>query len=68
MAFVAKFLFGIEEFLPSIGQIVFLCCLMCVLLFGKEIWEHSASHLPPGPWGLPVIGEVFSLRSVAVSL
>ncbi|XP_068679780.1 cytochrome P450 1A1-like [Montipora foliosa] len=60
MAFVAKFLFGIEEF-PSVGQIVFLCCLMCVLLFGKEIWEHSASHLPPGPWGLPVIGASFRI-------
>ena len=53
-----SFSFFIKEF-SSLGQLLFICFLICVFLSGKAIWEHSFSKLPPGPWGLPVIGKIF---------
>ena len=49
-------LFATED-ISTFGQILLLCLLICVFLSGKAIWEHSFSKLPPGPWGLPLIGE-----------
>ena len=48
--------FSFDDFL-SAGQILLLCCVVCVFLTGKAIWQNSFSKLPPGPWGMPVIGE-----------
>ena len=54
-----SFPFSVEEF-SSLGQLLFICFLICVFLSGKAMWEHSFSKLPPGPWGLPVIGKYFN--------
>ena len=48
--------FSFED-LPSAIQVLFLCFLVCVFLTGKAIWQHSFCKLPPGPWGIPLIGE-----------
>ena len=48
-----------DEF-SSLGQILLLCILIGVFLSGKAVWENSFSKLPPGPWGLPVIGRKYS--------
>lgn len=61
-------LFQVEEF-PSLGQILFLCVLIFVFLSGKAIWELCTSKLPPGPWGLPVVGKgrfVLNLALIAL--
>ena len=55
------------EQLLSAGQILFLCFLVCAFLTGKAIWQQSFSQLPPGPWGIPVIGKIFFM-SVHFSL
>ncbi|KAL9974635.1 hypothetical protein ACROYT_G011695 [Oculina patagonica] len=52
--------FSFED-LSSAGQILLLCFLVCVFLTGKAIWQHTFSKLPPGPWGMPVIGACFRL-------
>lgn len=59
-------LFGVEEF-PSLGQILLLFVLIFVFLSGKAIWELCTSKLPPGPWGLPVVGKSFCCKSRFIS-
>lgn len=54
-----SFSLAADEF-SSLGQILLLCILIGVFLSGKAVWEHSFSKLPPGPWGLPVIGRKHS--------
>ena len=51
-----------EDFL-SVGQVLVICFLICVFLTGKAVWQQTFSKLPPGPWGMPVIGKLifFSL-------
>ncbi|RMX57881.1 hypothetical protein pdam_00023279, partial [Pocillopora damicornis] len=49
--------FSFDDFL-SAGQILLLCCVVCVFLTGKAIWQNSFSKLPPGPWGMPVIAQI----------
>ena len=53
-----SFYFSVDEFL-SHGLIFLLCLLICVFLSGKATWERFFSKLPPGPWGLPIIGNTF---------
>ncbi|KAJ7374538.1 hypothetical protein OS493_004876 [Desmophyllum pertusum] len=52
--------FSFEDF-SAAGQILILCFLVCVFLTGKSIWQHTFSKLPPGPWGMPVIGACFRM-------
>lgn len=59
--------FMLEE-LISVGQVVFLCLLQFgAFLVGKAIWQKNASNLPPGPWGIPIIGETFQTHFRAFS-
>ena len=53
-----SFSLAADEF-SSLGQILMLCILICVFLSGKAVWKHSFSKLPPGPWGLPLIGRKY---------
>ena len=46
-----------EDFL-SAGQVLVICLLICVFLTGKAVWQQTFSKLPPGPWGMPVIGKL----------
>lgn len=48
----------LEDF-SLFGQSLFLCSLVLVLYFAREFWRRKFSKLPPGPWGLPVIGAIF---------
>ena len=54
---MATMSFSFADFL-SVGQILLLCFLACVFLAGKAMWQNAFSKLPPGPWGMPVIGKV----------
>ena len=47
----------VEDFL-SVGQVLVICLLICVFLTGKAVWQQTFSKLPPGPWGMPVIGKL----------
>ena len=49
--------FLLEDF-SSAWQILVLCFLICVFLAGKAVWQQTFSKLPPGPWGMPVIGKL----------
>lgn len=59
--------FSFADFL-SAGQILLLCFLACVFLTGKAIWQNAFSKLPPGPWGMPVIGKVIVVFLTFLSL
>ncbi|XP_068695896.1 cytochrome P450 1A1-like [Montipora foliosa] len=48
----------LEDF-SLLGQSLFLCSLVLVLYFAREFWRRKFSKLPPGPWGLPLIGAIF---------
>lgn len=52
---------SLVEEVSTFGQILLVCFLICLFLSGKALWEHSFSKLPPGPYGLPVIGSCFRL-------
>lgn len=45
------------EHLYSIGESLFLCSLLLVLLSAYGLLKNYFSKLPPGPWGLPIIGK-----------
>ena len=49
----------------SFEQIMFLCFLICLFFFGNAVWERSFSKLPPGPWGLPVVGKSLNVFHVS---
>ena len=57
--------FSFPDFL-SPGQISVLCLLACVFLTGKAIWRNYFSKLPPGPWGIPVIGEFAFFSNILI--
>ena len=45
------------EDLYSLGKSFFLCSLVLVLLSAYGLLKNYFSKLPPGPWGLPIIGK-----------
>lgn len=48
--------FSPEDFY-SLGKSLFLCSLILVLLSAYGLLKNYFSKLPPGPWGLPIIGK-----------
>lgn len=53
------------EHLYSIGESLFLCSLLLVLLSAYGLLKNYFSKLPPGPWGLPIIGACFRISKNA---
>ncbi|XP_033637825.1 cytochrome P450 2J3-like [Asterias rubens] len=54
------FVFNLMPYLPSVRiALVFMSALLLV----KSFLEHRRTHrnLPPGPWGLPLLGATFRL-------